>query len=233
MNNKLLILYKTSILTNNIFNITYEYSNKYKNVDRYFVVCDENITEDYTISDNIIRIKIKNDNWASLLISVIKTFNIFKCNNYTHIMVSNISTYINIPIIYNKLLPEHCQSHTGTFTFKNIYYKFPSGAGYIFSNELVNNICNFFEENNFIINNKLSINFKNNYPTTDDIFFGFYLYKNNIEINELDRLNIIKPNFIITEDHLKYSHFRIKSLNSISDNKYFEILSDKLSTAII
>ena len=52
-------------------------------------------------------------------------------------------------------------------TFKNISYKFPSGALYIFTFDVIKNICNFFNDNNFIINNKLSKHFSDNYPTTD------------------------------------------------------------------
>jgi len=220
--NKLLILYKTEKQTNNEFGKIYEltnlYANKCNNVDSYFIVSDNTIEENYKIDNKIIYIKTINNNWESILIKVIISFQIFINSNYTHILVTNISTFINIPLIYNKLDNNDCLSHKGNYNFNNITYVFPSGAGYIFSINLVKTICNFFNDNLFIKNNILSNNFINNYPTTDDIFFGYYFNLNNIIINELPRYDIINDNINYNFNYnLNYSYYRIKTLN---DNDY-------------
>jgi hypothetical protein len=113
------------------------------------------------------------------------------------------------------------------FTFKNTNYNFPSGACYIFNKQLVNKINLFFEENHYIENNELSNEFINNYPTTDDIFFGYYFYLNKIEIESLDRLDLLTPNINIKSlnNHLT---FRIKTNNQLVDEDYFIKLYEKI-----
>ena len=211
--NKLLILYKTEKQSNNefgnIYDLTSKYANKYDNVDSYFIVSDNTIEENYKIDNNIIYVKIINNNWESILIKVIIAFHIFIDSNYTHIMVTNVCTFINIPLIYTKLNFSDCLSHIGKYNFNNISYDFPSGAGYIFSFNLVKNICNFFNNNSFINNNNLSDNFINNYPTTDDIFFGYYLKLNNIIINDLPRYDINNINNYNIDNNLNFTYYRI------------------------
>ena len=94
--------------------------------------------------------------------------------------------------------------------------------------KLVNNICDFFSKNQFIEYNKLSNYFINNYPTTDDIFFGYFLYLNNINIKELDRINLIEDNIEFNNYNIlnikKTSHFRIKSPDSNNLIKYSLLL---------
>ena len=227
--NKLLILYKTEKQKNNEFGKIYEltttYANKFDNIDSYFIVSDNTIEENYKIDNKIIYIKTINNNWESILIKVIVSFQLFINSNYTHILVTNISTFINIPLIYNKLNTSDCLSHKGNYKFNTINYCFPSGAGYIFSINLVKTICKFFTDHLFINNNILSTNFINNYPTTDDIFFGYYLYLHKITINELPRYDIINNNNnnikYNSNDNLTYSYYRIKTLNNNnSDNDY-------------
>ena len=159
---KILILFKLSQL-NNLFELTQTYVNKYEQIDAYFMICDENINEEIIIEKNIIKFKLIEDNWSSLLIRVIKSFNIFKDKDYSNIIVSNVSTFINIQIMLQKINKDiKCYSCTGYYTFNNIYYEFPSGSLYIFNNELVKDICKFFNINNFIENNNLNNEFKKN-----------------------------------------------------------------------
>lgn len=234
MSNKLLILYKASLINNNfgkIFELTEKYANKFENIDSYFIICDNNLDENIKIINNIIYVKLIENNWDSLLIKVILSFNLFINSNYTHILVSNISTFINIPLIYKNLENISCLSHTGIYTFKNISYKFPSGALYIFTFDVIKNICNFFNDNNFIINNKLSKHFSDNYPTTDDIFFGYYLHINNINIKELERYDYIFSN--IKNTNFSYTHYRIKTNNYELDYNYHLQLFNKIYTNLL
>ena len=129
--NKLLILFKITELNNEIHKITEKYCSKFKNnIEYYYLYCDETIVNDVEFfDDKIIKIKIKEDNYSSLLIKVIKAFNIFKNYSYTNIMVSNISTFLNIPVLLkliDKKIP--CMAVTGDYEFNNIVYKFPSGV---------------------------------------------------------------------------------------------------------
>jgi hypothetical protein len=230
--NKLLILYKTEKINNNnnndndfgnIYELINKYANKYDNVDSYFIVSDNNIKDNYKIINKIIYIKTINNNWESILIKVINVFQIFMNSNYTHIMVTNISTFINIPLMFNNLENIDCLANTGEYNFNNISYTFPSGAGYIFSINFVKKICNFFNENSFINNNILSNNFKNNYPTTDDIFFGYYLKLNNIVIKKLPRYDILDINNYNIDNNLNYTHFRIKTFTDSDYNIHLKL----------
>ena len=224
MTSKLLILYKTTVLNNLVFNLTSSYCNNFENVKSYFIYCDENIEKDVLVENNLIKIKLKEDNWQSLLVKVVKSFELFKTHDYTHIMVTNISTIVNIPIIYKMLSNSKCMSVKGCYKFNNIDYNFPSGAGYIFNIDLVNNICDFFDINNYLINNKLTNDFLNNYPSTDDVFFGYYLKINKIEIDTIDRLDVINSEVYIKAPHYNYSHFRIKTGNVESDYRCFSFI---------
>ena len=227
MTPKLLILYKTAIVNNDIFNLTLSYCNKFENVTSYFIYCDETIHQDTVIENQLIRMKVKEDNYQSILVKVIKSFEIFKTQDYTHIMVTNISTIVNIPHIYN-LISTHpptvkCMSVMGEYTFNNIHYNFASGAGYVFTIDLVNAICDFFNRNQFIVNNTLTQRFLTNFPTTDDIFFGYYLHMNRIQIEPISRLNVISSDFDPNLHTLSnYSHYRIKSY--YDDVKFFSLI---------
>ena len=229
--NKFLILYKTEKQNNNefgnIYELTNKYANKYDNIESYFIISDNTIEENYKIIDKNIYIKTINNNWESILIKVIVTFQIFMNSNYTHIMVTNISTFINIPLLYNKLQNNDCLAHTGKYDFNNISYNFPSGAGYIFSINLVKKICKFFNENSFINNNILSNNFINNYPTTDDIFFGYYFKLNNIIINNLPRCDMLNVNDF-NNNNLIFTYYRIKTQNNNDDYNIYLKLYNKI-----
>ena len=224
--NKLIIIFKTVNIKNSIYDITNKYCNQFKeNIDFYFLIEDNFINDDIIIEKNIIKVKLESNNWSSLLIKVIKAFDVLHNNIYSHIMVSNISSFINIPIILNKLIENKCYGLKAEYSFKNINYEFPSGAGYIFPKYVIEDICNFFKKNNYIINNTLTEYFINNYPTTDDLFFGYYFYKNKIKIEDLDRYDMINytniPNY-------NYSHYRIKTLDNDKDNKIFILLYENI-----
>ena len=229
---KLLILFKVSKLDNQIHKLTDMYCEKYKNyIDYYYLCSDETITENVEIANNIIKIKIKEDNWSSLLLKVIYAFSIFKNYSYSNVMVSNISTFLNIPVLLNiRDTNTPCLSYKGYYTFKNIKYSFPSGAGYIFNMEIVNIVCNFFSKNKFIESNRLTNDFCNNYPTTDDIFFGYFFYLNKINIKELNRYDILGTSSNINSIPANISHIRVKTGNYVTDCKYYNALYNKLYT---
>ena len=229
--NRLLILYKTSHL-NNLSTLTSKYNNIYENVTSYFVLCDVNIPNNFLVDDknHIIRIKIKENNWESLLIKIIQAFQIFKNKKYTHIMVTNVSTFVNIPILYNLLSDDLCCGVLGyNYNFKNIVYNWPSGAGYILHINLVKELCDFFNKNNYIINNKLSNDFCKNFPTTDDIFIGYYLKLNNIHIRQIVRSDIISKGYIIKKSEINNSHFRIKTGAWFEDYIYHRLLNNYIN----
>lgn len=228
---KLLILFKVSKLNNEIHKITDKYCNKFKNsIDYYYLYCDETIKNDIVFADNnIIKLKIKEDNWSSLLLKVINAFNIFKSKSYSNIMISNISTFLNVPVLLNvidKNIP--CLSVKGCYSFKNFEYNFPSGAAYIFNMETINKICDFFSNNNFIEKNKLSNDFCNSYPTTDDIFFGYFLFLNKINIKQLDRYDLLNCKEDLNQIPSNISHIRVKTDDYNYDCLYYKLLYEKL-----
>ena len=226
--NKILILFKLAKLNNEIHEITEKYCTKFKNnIDYYYLYCDETITNDIEFTNNnIIKMKMREDNYSSLLIKVIKSFNIFKDYTYSNILVCNVSTFLNIPVLL-ELIDKNidCLSHQGyNRNFKNTIYNFPSGAGYIFNMKIVNKICDFFTKNKFIEHNKLSQDFCNNYPTTDDIFFGYYFNLNNINIKELNRYNLTKNNMDINHIPKNIPHIRVRTNDYNVDRKYYKLL---------
>ncbi len=223
---KLLILYKVAKI-NEIYEVANLYTEQYQSVDSYFLFCDENISQNIEISGKIIKFKMLENNWDSLLVKVIEAFKIFRNKEYTNIMVTNISTFVNIEKIIH-LIDENipAMSNTGYYKFKNIEYEFPSGAGYIFNIETIHKICDFFQQGDYIKDGKLTNNFDNNYPTTDDIFFGYFLKINNINIQKLDRFDILNPNIQI--QNFEFPHYRIKTSDYNTDLKFHKILSENI-----
>ena len=226
--NKLLILFKIAKLNNEIHKISDKYCSKFKNsIDHYYLYCDETIVNDIEFVDNnIIKMKMKENNWSSILIKVVESFNVFKDKPYSNIMVSNVSTFLNIPVLL-KLIDKNCPclAYQGyNYHFKGSIYNWPSGAGYIFNMEIVNQICNFFSKNKCIESNKLSNDFCNNYPTTDDIFFGYFFHLNNINIKELHRIDLLHQNMDINNISKNTPHIRIKTNDFSTDCKYYRLL---------
>ena len=67
-NNNILVLFKIGKLNNDIHEITDKYCNKFNNViDHYFLYCDPNISNNIELNDNIIRTKIKEDNYDKII----------------------------------------------------------------------------------------------------------------------------------------------------------------------
>lgn len=233
---KLLILYKTIKIKNSfgkIFDLTYSYCNKFNNIDSYFLVCDEHIKEPILLKKRILYIKAKEDNYESLLVKVIIGLNYFKNRGYTHFYISNISSFINIPLLYQSLTEHKIKIVVNRFynngplafhKFNNINYIYPSGSGILFNKSFTNELCDFFEKNNYINKNRLTENFRKNYPNTDDIFFGYYIIKKKITSgSEIKRYDILKNNEIIPKEFI-YSHYRIKTGNFDIDYKYHKKL---------
>jgi hypothetical protein len=242
MKNKLLILYKTAKTNNSfgkIFYLTSFYCNKFDNVDSYFLVCDENLKQDVVLDNKFLYVKRKEDNWESLLVKVIKGMDFFKDSGYTHVYISNISSFNNIPLLYESLSNHSVKYIINRFSnqgpnavhqFKNLKYEYPTGSGILFNIEFVNELCEFFNKNKYIQNNNLTDEFKNLYPTTDDIFFGYYMIKNDILNCELiKRYDILKAKEIIPNE-LIYSHYRIKTGHFETDFKFHEKLFKILYT---
>lgn len=216
-----LVLFKLTKF-NEIYNLTDKYCKKF-GIDHYFLYCDETIDEDYLINNNVIKFKMKENNWETLLIKIIKTFNIFKNKGYEKIMVSNVSTFINFPILLKNIdINSKCSSCVGKYKFKNVDYNFPSGAGYVIDISIVHNICDFFYDNKYVVNNNLSYEFIENYPTTDDIFFGYYFHINNIEIDCLNRYDIIGNEPILPSNINDFSHIRVKTNSCETDVMNFK-----------
>lgn len=222
---KLLVLYKTAKVGagyGKMYEYVNTYTHKFDNVDSYFLICDQNIDNSYEIEGRNFIIKAVENNWETLLVKVLTAFAHFKDADYTHIFVCNISTFVNIPYLYSMLDHCPCKAFVGEYKFKDIHYTFPSGAGYLLTIETVRNICDFVGMNEFIINNKFTDNFLVNYPSTDDIFMGYYFNLNNIAVVGIPRIDIGTPTTDdisnITRD---ISHIRIKSGNLDEDFKTF------------
>jgi hypothetical protein len=233
---KILLLYKIAKRSDNsygdIFNLTQKYCNSNENIKTYFVVCDNSIDNIVKIDRQFIFVKMKENNYESLLIKVIRSFQILANDIekiYSHVIISNISTFINIPLIYDYILNTFntfntlCSSFIGKYRYNSIEYNFASGACYIFKNTLALNILNYFTSNNYINdNNELSSDFIQNHPSTDDIAFGLYLYKNNISIKFLERFEFSTSN--IPNNLPLCTHYRIKTNNYANDIKIHNYL---------
>lgn len=66
---KILILFKLSKLNNKIHKITDKYCSKLqKNIDYFYLYSDETISDEIEFNNNIIKFKLKENNWSSLLV---------------------------------------------------------------------------------------------------------------------------------------------------------------------
>ena len=159
---KILILFKLR-KPNVLSKLVEQYANKYENVDSYFVMCDPTINENIELikEDKLIKVKLIDNNKETLLIKIIEAFTFFKDLEYTHVLITNISTFINIPALYN----EAKNSNSKCMSTDNVYRKIhgnkiqcPAGAGCLFDINTMKKLYYFFKNNNYIINNKLTKN---------------------------------------------------------------------------
>lgn len=232
-NNRLLILFKTNthlggIKDNKgeIHKTAKKYCHEYKDVVSYFVIADENIEsdDDIFVTGDEIYVNMKENNWESLLIKVIKAINHFRDGGYSHVLVSNITTFVNIPLMFQECDDKfNCKAYINPIKyFKDVVYPFPSGACYMLNYDLARQICDFFINNKYILdNNTFSDEFISNYPTTDDIFLGYYLHINNLAVTALPRLHIWK---LIGECKNVYTHYRIYFEDRSEEYKMHQIL---------
>lgn len=223
MNNKLLILIKAHSSNNaNYYNTLYEnlthiwkqYMNSNLEVDCYFLMGNNNLETEYKIEKNILWIKQEENYWDALLTKVLKGLKYFFNDNkyeYKNVFITNLSTFVNIDELLKKTknIDENiCYAITGTYKFKNVDYLFPSGAGALFSRKIIKNILNATENINF-----------ENYPSTDDIFFGKLLFELNVPILNLDRNDILNENINLENLSLDHIHYRVKYDNNREKEK--------------
>jgi len=228
---KFIVLYKTNILstcqngplgpTSYEFGTIYHLTKKYmmKNgITAYYMICDPKQKEDIYIdtSQNHIIIRRHENNWDSLLVKVIKSLEYFikeGDEDVTHYVISNISTFINIPKMIENINNIHaiypfidCISHMfQKYIYNGMHYNFPSGSGYIFTRNLASKFVKFFDDGKYIINNKFTNDFESSYPTTDDIFFGYMFYVKH------DKLSYTTP------DGVPCYHIELQALSSEHD----------------
>lgn len=244
MSNKILILFK-AVKTNGssfgqIYNMTKTYCDNYRlkelDFNYFFIIEDPCIDERMVVHDNNIYVKTKSDNYLSLLIKVIVSLKHFYNSDYTHIMVANVSTFINIKKILELTNGEHdCIGNIGHYCFNDVSYNFMSGAGYIIPIKIVRELCDFVDAENFIDgNNNVSKEFidkytgKNNDILTDDIFIGYYLHTHNYKIIEkLNRICCYKQTNV-SKIPTNADCYRVKTMCGSLDKECFKYLCLKI-----
>ena len=206
---------------NNLYDKLYKIVNKYihnfKYCDCYFLLGNPNLETLYKLENHNLWIKTDENYYNALLIKVLIGLQFFSNYDYTHIFVTNLSTFINIPELYKYCFNNYlCQSYIYHQYYKNQKFYFPSGAGYLLNKRCVMHIINYIKNTKCIENNKITKQLRDNYPQTDDLFIGYYLYKNKIKIKKMNRYDITDIRTKI--NNLRYSHYRIK-FNKNRDNE--------------
>ncbi len=186
-------------------------SNKKEEIDFIYVKANPNLNMNYLYEkeNNIFWVKVKEDYWDSLKIKVLQSLKYFlylENINYDYVFITNLSTFINVDKLLEEcydLNQQECGAKIGTYTFNDIFYEFPSGAGSIYSTVLMKQILEYEKT---IDHSK--------YPTTDDIFFGKLLLELKIKIKPIARNNIEHlheyENILSNKYNSFSSHVRIK-----------------------
>lgn len=185
-----------------------------------FLYSDENIKEEYIISDDCLISKCVENYWDSLLIKTINGFDFFISNDFDLVFKTNLSTVLNLENFKNYCLETYKSDryvYDGLIgQYKN--FKFVSGAGMLLNKKSVN----------LILNNKSEVS----KDWTDDIFFGYILNnKNNIipTYGELKRYDLIYSGQSIDISQVRSAtHIRVKVREGNKDvefiNRVYEIL---------
>jgi hypothetical protein len=194
--------------------------NKGYNIDVLFLYSNENLSEKYTIIDNNLYTKCKENYWNSLLLKSMSGLDFFIKNDYDLVFKTNLSTIINLERFIECCSNIYDLSDYVYYGAIGDYkdYKFVSGAGILLNKKSVK----------LLIDNESEITSE----WTDDIFLGYILNKkHNIEpkVNCLNRYDLITKNQYIDPDIVKNStHIRIKVRVGNEDiefsNKIYSIL---------
>ena len=151
---------------------------------------------------------------AALRAKVLNAFEYFfitKNSDYKNVFVTNLSTIVNTEKLEFECINNlGCSSDPGfyswplqTHTTMNINYYFPSGAGALFTSDLVKKVLQF--------KNKVNLNYC---PNFDDTFIGYALYNLNERIYKLPRIDLSTNSSVTTalanKSYLEYSHIRVK-----------------------
>jgi len=237
-NKKLLIIIKNHDKRySNYHNEVYEkieqinrnYLSQKKEIDFVYVKANPNMEINHYLDEknNNFWIKAYENNWECLKIKILESIKYFIYMSdikYDYVFITNLSTFINVDKLLsecNSLDNNLCASVIGNYSFNGLSYLFPSGAGALYSSELLKTIFDY----QYTVNHVL-------YPNTDDIFFGKLLHELNISIKPINRLNITSNNDyeIIVNDIQQIknsSHIRIKIDNNRDmEPKYHELLAD-------
>lgn len=197
---------------------------KHDNIDILFCYGDNNNSEPY-IKDDELHLTI-NEDGKNLLNRTIEAFEFLNINfNYDFILRTNISSYFNLDLLYEKILTLPKDNlYAGYHTYHNGSL-FASGAGYIISKDVLK----------YIISNKNSIDFGLCYsgpaewPDYDDVTIGKLL--SHIPIIHLDRIDYTTPEQISTIETTYQGHYHYRCKNwpdrsgdIIVMNKLFELL---------
>ena len=185
-----------------------------------FLYSDENIKEEYIISDDCLISKCVENYWDSLLIKTINGFDFFISNDFDLVFKTNLSTVINLENFNNYCLETY---KSDRYVYDGLIgqynnFKFVSGAGMLLNKKSVN----------LILDNKSQVS----KDWTDDIFFGYILnHKNNIipTYGELKRYDLIYSGQSIDISQVgSATHIRVKVREGNKDvefiNRVYEIL---------
>lgn len=183
-----------------------KYMNLHPNIKSYFIKFKKDISKDGYLEDDTIYIDGEESLKPGCLIKTIESINfILNKEEFDYIFRTNMSSVIDLYKFYDfiKNKNDDCMAISGIYNNNNIKIKFPSGAGFLLSKKICQQL----------IDNKDKIN----YNLIDDVAIGLYLQNQNINIYPLTRFeaynydkNIDKINNELIKD---YYHFRCKSFN--------------------
>jgi len=214
-------------LYENLEILSRENSKTSENVKFIYVKADPGIAERCVLDDDTLWVRHEENYWGSLKEKVLSAFDFFfrESNDFDFAFVTNLSTFVNVKKLESECNDTEsfdCKALTGIHSFDGSNFEFPSGAGAIFSKDLIRRILNFVDEVDC-----------SNYPGTDDIFIGKVLDSMGINIQQIPRVDVLfatKEIQKVIDFSSRATHTRIKFENNRSlEQEYHRILLDEIS----
>lgn len=214
-------------LYENLEIISRENSKTSENVKFIYIKADPGIGKKCVLDGDTLWVCCKENYWGSLKEKVLTALDFFfkDSDEFDFAFVTNLSTFVNVKKLESECNDDKsfdCKALTAIHSFDGLNFEFPSGAGAIFSKNLIRNILDFVEKTDC-----------SRYPGTDDIFIGKVLHSLSVNIEKISRLDILTPTREIekiVDISSRITHTRIKFENERSfEHLYHKILLDEIS----
>lgn len=203
-----LFLYHEDPKYNELRDAQRRYCHVYDNIDCYFY-CFSNITERIKIVDDTIYIR-GNEAYLNITLKTIKAMQyLLKSNNYSYVLRTNVSTFCNFPLIYNRLLQlptrgvytgakintvKYIDKMSGIYDDRYMGIKYVHGTCIIFSSDVARFvIANIHKIDMTVIDDVAFALLLKHYDSTLNVYGKHYISNiNNNPTNELLQYHFVR-----------------------------------------